>query len=200
MRLWFCPGQTRGRGAGPRHTPAVSGAATDGWVPRGLHSQANRGQRHRVTCPVVEPVSRARFSSGLTRGSHTESRGRMGELRPSPAPPGAKGRQCRAGTEAPPPPPAHSSAPGSGPSHHLHTTPGSPQQMPRCGEASPVTVTAHVGGPEASSEAASSRPLWVDLARPPWSQAASLEPSMSARGAPPANRVATRLASRRMRV
>ena len=124
------------------------------------HSQANRGQRHRVTRQVIQPVSTARLSRSLTRGSQHGEQRRDGGALPEPCPSRSRGSSVQGMNRGP----THSSAPGSEASHHLHfqqppptATPGPdplpgstahpwfPQQRPRHGKASPMPTTVRCG-------------------------------------------------------
>lgn len=98
------------------------------------HSQANRGQRHRVTCQVFQPVSTARLSRSLTRGSQHGEQRRDGGALPEPCPSRSRGSSVQGMNRGP----TRSSALGSEASHHLHfrqpptATPG-PDPLPTPG-------------------------------------------------------------------
>lgn len=90
------------------------------------HSQANRGQRHRVTRQVIQPVSTARLSRSLTRGSQHGEQRRDGGALPEPCPSRSRGSSVQGMNRGP----THSSAPGSEASHHLHFQQPHPHRDP----------------------------------------------------------------------
>lgn len=162
------------------------------------HSQANRGQRHRVTCQVFQPVSTARLSRSLTRGSQHGEQRRDGGALPEPCPSRSRGSSVQGMNRGP----TRSSALGSEASHHLHfrqpstATPGPdplprstahpwlPQQRPRVAKHRRCPPQCDVGRPEASSSSGLHAAPLRAAGTSPWSQAASLEPLMSTRGTP----------------